>query len=501
MADNNKNVTIDEKKSELTYKLEINGKEWEKLYAETLEKKVKSIKIPGFRPGKAPQHEINKRINPLEIANDAIDAYWTKNYASIKEQLTSQYKRLAFIPQMELKNFDPQKGAELDLIFPLLPDFEKIEIKSPKTKFELLKVTKKDVEDFIKQSLERNALIITLEKNEKTKIGDFVTLNYKGFVNNEPFDGGEAQNFDLKLGSKTFIDTFEEQLVGKKIGWKGEVKVTFPKDYGVDKLSGQPAIFEVEIVDARRKENVELTEKNINSVQLPKMANVKNIDDLKKEVKLTLEISSLDESIEKFFELLIDEFLEKNKFEVHKIFVKDQVKEALSEVESNLKRQKVKFYEYLKLLGKTKEQFIDFLTKDQINKVKHQTISNQIFNSVEATFEKEKFESRILSIAYSMGFEPDIIKNAFFDENGKITKDGDVIKKLETFVVLETILAKYDKEGFAEYSKAKDELTKILDKKIKEYFAKDKQEETKKDESKDKPKTEKKTTKKATSKK
>lgn len=493
MAENNKKFTIDEKKSELVYTLEINGKEWEKLYADAKAKEVKNIKIPGFRPGKAPQHEIEKRVNPLSVASEAVDQYWRNNHDRLKEELLKENKRIAFIPKMNLKDLDPKKGATLEITFPLLPDFEKIQIKSPKTKFELIKIEKKDIEDWIAQQLEKNALLLPLKKDEKTKAGDTVTIDYKGFIKDEPFDGGEAQGFDLKLGSHTFIDTFEDQLIGKKIGWKGEVKVTFPKEYAVEKLKGQPATFEVEIKDAKRREKVELTDKNFGTVRLARMSEAKNAAEVKKEVQLLLEIGALDESIENYFNELVEEFDKKNDFIIHKTFVEDDVKKSLSELESNLKQQKIKLHEYLELLGQTKEQLMDLLAKDHSSKVKKQTISTEIVKQVKPEFDKDKFAFRILSLAYNTGLDTKFIEDTFFDEKGETRSGINAMDTLKTFIIIEKVLEKFDKNGFATYLKSKEALSKELDKRVKAYTKKREEElakvekEAKEEESKPQP--------------
>ncbi len=178
--------------------------------------------------------------------NEAYNVFADEIFEEVKKQHENVLQNAVLLELPVLA----EESSVIKIEFPLLPDLSNIKLdESIKTKVSKLKVTEADIDEYLNQLLSKNALVLPLDKKDKTKLGDVVTLKYKGFVNNEPFEGGEADSFDLKLGSKTFIDTFEDQLVGKTVGWKGEVNVTFPENYAVPTLKGQPAVFECEILE------------------------------------------------------------------------------------------------------------------------------------------------------------------------------------------------------------------------------------------------------------
>lgn len=420
---NIKNIELNKNKTGVIIEVEFSGEIWDKEYNQIKNKKIKELKIPGFRPGKAPQHEIDKRITPIQIANETVFAVYEKEAENIFKEVKAKHDNV--FPRFGIEEFVAltAESAIVKFSIPLLPDMKKIKISDVKVEMKKLTVSDKEIEEQIKSMLQKNALLLPLKATDKTKSGDVVVLNYKGYVNNEPFDGGEAQNYELKLGSKTFIDTFEEQLMDKKIGWKGEVKVRFPEKYAVDTLKGQEAIFECEIIDAKRLEEVEINDDAIKALQIP---NVETVKQAKSDIKERIILSKSAEIDFSTFNDVVTKLQEKNKYQIEDIIVEAEVEKRFKELNAQLKQQGLKMDDYLQLIKKTEQDFKKLIAEEEKTKLIDALISEQLFNNFKeknkdekATENEEKYAMLILSSSSNL---PLPFAVEFFEQKSEETK-------------------------------------------------------------------------------
>ncbi|MEA4115298.1 trigger factor [Mycoplasma sp. 744] len=453
-----KNITVNLKNAEITRKIQLEGEIWTSLVENTKKEMASKIKINGYRPGKAPKHIIDKHINLFEVYKKTLDKYILKNHQSLFEEVKKENDRAVNVPSINIVKLTEME-AELDLVYPLDADLNSIVLDDLKSKYSEEKLTSKEIDKYIQEKLNANSLLVPLKEKEKTQIGDTVVINYKGFVNDEAFDGGEAENYQLKLGTKTFIDTFEEQLTNKLVGWKGEVKVTFPNEYPVSKLAGQLATFEVEIKEAKRPEAINLTDENINLLNLGER--VKNISDAKKVLNAYLTKQNLLLSLDKFIDNIFEELINKNDLAIHKNVVNFEVNQRKNEIKQLLKQQNVKFNEYLELLGQTEEQLEELLAKEEIVKIKRSLIISHVVKLVKdnVVINEEDFDNLIKYHSLASGLTLDSVKS-FIDENAQ---NKDRLKlQIEDIKVKELILAKFDNQGFEIFSKAKNNAIKLI---------------------------------------
>ncbi|WP_084274178.1 trigger factor [Mycoplasmopsis primatum] len=358
-----KSIELNKEKDSVIVEFEFKGEKWDKIFSDTKADKIKNLKVDGFRPGKAPKHIVDKHVTPIVVAYESINKAYETFFDEIFKEVQKEYKYAVQSAHLLDAPVLGENSTTVRLVFPLLPDMSVIKIdKSIKTKIEKLSVSSKEIDEYMKAQISKNALNFPLKKGDKTKLGDTVTIKYKGYVNNEPFDGGEADEFDLKLGSKTFIGTFEEQLVDKKIGWKGQVNVKFPDEYAVPTLKGQPAVFDCEILDAKRPEEVVLTDEAVVDLHIP---NVKNIEQFKEYTKDLLNVLKYFENEDKAIDSLIKEFKEKHKFVAADVLVKVNADKKLEETKAELKKQSIKFDEYLDLIKLSEKDFYQQVIKEE----------------------------------------------------------------------------------------------------------------------------------------
>ncbi|WP_029608632.1 trigger factor [Mycoplasma simbae] len=439
-----KNITIDENKVEIKKTVELKGKDWEQYQEKSTTDLIKNLKIKGFRKGKVPADVARKYISQGQVFEDALNKYLASELQNIFEELKAETSRVVAVqPNISIQEIS-KESVKFDVIYPLDADLSKIDDKDVKVKFELPKVTDKDVDAYIEEKLKETAIQLPLEANDKTQLGDTVTLNYKGYVNDEAFDGGQAEKFDLKLGSKTFIDTFEEQLVDKTVGYKGEVVVTFPKTYPVDKLAGQKATFDVEIVAAKRPEKTELTEENLYALRA---GQAKTVEEAKQVLKWVILNNEIELSLNKFIEAYVSETVAKNEVKINDLFIRYQVEQKRKQVVDQLKQQNIKFEEYLHVLDKTEEEFDKLVFEEEKQNIAFSLVAQHLLKSVSEGKELSKEEIQTWASLTSMSTGlPTVFLTGFFlqDEANKKQIEERILERKHIKALL---LAKDAKNG------------------------------------------------------
>jgi trigger factor len=230
----------------------------------------KTVSIPGFRPGKVPLPLLKSKYGKSVMGEVLESAVNDSTLKAINENNLRPAQR----PKIEVKSFEEGKGLEYTMAIELLPEFQIADL----TKLSFKKLTAKPEQKTIADALQRiadsNKASEKIDENRAVKIGEIAVIDFDGTVDGKPFPGMKGNDFALELGSKSFVDTFEEQLVGAKVGDKRTVTVTFPKDYQAEKLQGVKAVFEVTVKELRRSVKPEINEdfaKNIGFESLAKL--------------------------------------------------------------------------------------------------------------------------------------------------------------------------------------------------------------------------------------
>ena len=214
---------------------------------EKLEELGKSVKMPGFRPGKVPMNLLKSKYGKSVMGEVLESAVNDSTLKAINENSL----RPAMRPKIEVKTFDEAKGLEYTMAIDLLPEIKLAALDGIKIEKLVAKPDKKTVTETLERIAKTNKQSEKVEESRAAKTGDIVVIDFDGKVNGEPRPGMKGDDFQLELGSKSFIDTFEDQLVGAKAGDSKKVKVTFPKDYGAAELQGVEAVFDVTVKELR----------------------------------------------------------------------------------------------------------------------------------------------------------------------------------------------------------------------------------------------------------
>ena len=309
---------------------------------------VKRVNAPGFRKGKLPRAVFNKMYGEEALFQDAVDFVLPAAYTKAIDEL--EVSPLA-MPDIDVKEISKEEGVKFEAVVTVKPNVELGEYKNLGLEKESVEVTDADVEERLDSLLSRQAEWQI--KEGESKKGDIVVIDFKGFIGDEAFEGGEAKGYELELGSGAFIPGFEEQLEGKVAPVDTEVNVTFPENYQVADLAGKDARFEVTVHDVKEKVLPELTDEFIKEFSKESASTVAEYKEKLKQ-ELTLERTELAEK--EYSDKVISTVVENAKVSVPEKLVDQEVESMFEQFAGNLSRQGLSFDLYEQFTGKTADE-------------------------------------------------------------------------------------------------------------------------------------------------
>lgn len=413
-----------DKKGILTIK--VSKEDWEKAVERAYEKNKDKFNIQGFRKGKAPRRVIEQNYGDTIFFDDAFDEVVSAEYM----QFLSENKEVvpAEQPHVENNTFTADKGLEVVLKFDLMPEFKLPDLTKLTAKKEEANVSDEQVEAELQSERESHARYV--EEDKAAEIGDFATIDFVGYVGDEKFEGGEAKDYRLELGSHTFIEGFEDQVVGMKKGEEKDVNVTFPENYHAENLKGKPAVFKVTLNKVEKKELPEIDDKYVSDT-----TEFETVDEYKKAIKENL-LKMAQERAERDFEVkLLDEIAEKSNIEVPDSMVEHELHHMIEDFEYRLSHQGLNLTTYLEYIGKTMDEFKSERAEDARKNIKTRLVLQKLISENNITVTSEELDNSIAEYAnrYQMTAEdfkkamsPD--DYAYFENNAIMTKVLNMLK-------------------------------------------------------------------------
>lgn len=325
---------ISDKNLELEFEIKVPLDEFNQEMNKELEKQQKTLKIDGFRKGKVPLNVIKNKYSALILSETAENLV----EKTINQIIDENKYNLISRPQIEVKVLEMDKDFEFKATLNLFPEIPEIKYEKIKLKKQKAEVNDEEINKAKDRILKNFAKWVEQDKEYQAKNGDKVKIDFLGKLNGEPFEGGKGENYDLELGSKSFIDTFEDQLLGKKAGDEVEVKVTFPKNYHSEKLAGQPAVFEVKVHSVSTAEKQDITDEFVKE-----NLGLESIEKLNEAI--TKELTSLyTKTTRNKLKEDIFEWLKKNvKVELPKKIVEEEFNRQWAQAERDMKNNPNKF--------------------------------------------------------------------------------------------------------------------------------------------------------------
>lgn len=340
---------IKKENTKVEISLTIDPKEWEEGVQKVYETSKSKFNVEGFRKGHAPRKVIEKTYGDSVFFEDTVEYFVNKTLNEVLDK-NPDLEPVA-MPTTRFESYTIDKGLEMKILFEIVPDFKLCEYKGQTFKVHNSKVTDKDIEHSIHHLLEDNAKFESVDR--EVKVGDSVLIDFVGYIDDVAFDGGAGENYPLEIGSHTFIDNFEDQLVGHKKGEVVDVNVTFPENYHADEFQGKKALFKVTIKDVREKSLPELNDKFIADT-----TEFETVEEYKKD--LTAHIQDMkDKDLDNEIQYEIREYLLNNtKIEIPDVMLENSAREELRRLTEALKVYNVSVEDYLKQTGSTLEEFL-----------------------------------------------------------------------------------------------------------------------------------------------
>ena len=357
---------------------------------------VKRVNAPGFRKGKLPRAVFNKMYGEEALYQDAVDAVLPAAYTKAIDEL--KVSPLA-MPDIDVKEISKENGVSFEAVVTVKPNVELGEYKHLGIKKEEVEVTDADVEERLERLLSNQAEWQI--KEGEAKKGDIVVIDFKGFIGDEAFEGGEAKGYELELGSGSFIPGFEEQLEGKVAPVDTEVNVTFPENYQVADLAGKEAKFEVTIHDVKEKVLPELTDEFVK--EFSKEA-ASTVDEYKEKLREEIKVQKEEAAAKAYSDKVISTAVENAKLTVPTKLIDQEVNSMFEQFAGNLSRQGLSFELYEQFTGKGADELKVEMRADAENKIKTSFVLGEIaeVEKVEVTEADIDAEVKELATMYNM---------------------------------------------------------------------------------------------------
>lgn len=391
---------IEDGKVELTST--IDGDKWKEALKKAFNKLSKNLEIKGFRKGQVPTSLAKKYVTDeatwYEAANElSNDAF--------KDALKEHDIELIDQASMDLKDISAD-GVKLVFTCPVKPDVKLGDYKSVKYEVEDVKVEDKEVEDQINSTLDRKA-DMELKEDGTVENGDTATIDFEGFKDGVPFDGGKADNYDLVIGSNSFIPGFEDQLIGMKSEETKDINVTFPENYHVEDLKGQPVVFKVTVHEIKKKVLPELNDEFVKEL---KIDGVETVDQYKEYVKKNLLDSKKAQAENVASDNLLKKIAEQTEINIPQSMIDHECDELINEQGQRLAYQGISFDQYMKIIGQSKDEIKKELEPQATERIKVSLALEEIAKQEKVEVNQEDIDKHYDELAKAYGMEASEVK-------------------------------------------------------------------------------------------
>lgn len=406
----------------------LDAKEWEDAVEQAYQKNKGKFSVQGFRKGKTPRRVLEKTYGENLFYEDAIDGSFYRYYFDV----LSKEKEIQPVaaPDLDIKEISKEKGLTLVVTIQCKPDVEMGEYKGLTIKAQPVKVTKKDVDAEIDKAVKSQVKFVEV-KDRAVKDGDIATIDFSGSIDGVKFEGGTATDYDLEIGSHSFIDNFEEQLIGLKVGESKDVKVNFPENYHQESLKGKPAVFAVTVKAIKEKKYPEINDELASSV-----SEFETVEAWKKDIEAKLKERLTKEAERKQENDLVEAVVANCKVTVPDVMVEQQIEDYIEDFARSLAYQGLSLEGYLAYTGSTIEQLKESRREDAKKTVKTRLVLEQIIEKEKLAVTEEdvekKYNERVLGEEKAKTIEE--IKKEMGPEQFAYFQNSLLLNKMITFL-------------------------------------------------------------------
>lgn len=393
--------------------IEVPAGDFEKALQSAYNKQKKKISIPGFRKGKVPRQMVEKMYGPEIFYDDAANELIPKAY---EEEVKNSDLEIVSRPVIDLEQVQKGEAFIFTAEVALKPEVTLGEYKGLEVDAVSIEVTPEEVDAKVKEEAEKNARTITVE-DRGVQDGDDVILDFEGFVDGEPFEGGKGENYPLTIGSGSFIPGFEEQLVGAEPEKEVEVKVTFPEDYHAEELKGKDAVFKCTVHEIKTKEVPEIDDEFASEV-----SDFDTLDEYKEDLQVKLKEQKEKDAREKKEDQAVEKAVANASMEIPDAMIDEQVRMMVNEFAQNLQYQGLSLEQYGQITGMTKEKMEEEMRPQAVKRIESRLVLEAVVKAENIEVSDEKFEEEIAKMAENYRMEADKLKEYMGEEELKQIK-------------------------------------------------------------------------------
>ncbi|HAG69764.1 MAG TPA: trigger factor [Lachnospiraceae bacterium] len=407
--------------------VELPAQDLEKALESSYHKNRKKINIPGFRKGKAPRFMIERMYGPEIFYNDAADELINSGLRA--EVYGNEELKIVSRPQVEVTQIEKGEPFIFTAVVALKPEIELGKYKGVKVEKISTEVTEEDVDKEIENERERNARTVSVE-DRPVKSGDITIIDFEGFIDGEPFEGGKGENYSLTIGSGSFIPGFEDQLIGAEINEEKEIKVTFPEDYNAEQLAGKEAVFKVIIHEIKEKELPELDDEFAEEVSEYETLSEYR-DSLKEKLKEQKEKAARAQKEDKLLEAIVKD----SNMDIPDAMVEEQAARMADDYANRLQLQGLTLDQYFMFTGLNMDKFIEQMKPNALKRIQTSLVIEKVTELEGFTVTDEEYEDEIKQMADEYKMSLDSFKD-MLDENSRGPIEDDIkVKKAIDLII------------------------------------------------------------------
>ena len=408
--------------------IEVTAEKFEEAVQHSYNKNKGKFNIPGFRKGKAPFNMIKKMYGVGVFYEDAVDEVIDASYPDAAKESGLE---IVSRPAVSIEQIEEGKSFIYTAKVAVKPEVTLGQYKGVEVQKTKSDVTEEDIETEIKRAREKNSRLITVE-DRGIEDGDQVTIDFDGSVDGKRFEGGKAEDYPLTIGSHTFIDNFEEQLIGKTTGEECEVNVTFPAEYHVEELKNKPAVFKVKVKEIQRKELPEANDDFASEV-----SDFDTMEEYKKDLTEKLQAEKIEAAKTADEDKVVAKVIENATMEIPDQMVEEQVNGMVNDYARRLESQGISFKQYVEITGMTAEKIGEQMKPQAIKRIQTRLVLEAVVKAENIQADDAAVEEQFDKMAEDFKMDKEQIKGMFGEEQMAQLKEDLAVQKAIDFLVAE----------------------------------------------------------------
>lgn len=385
------------------------------------------VSMPGFRKGKVPQKMIEKTYGVEVFYEDAANYMIADTYPDAYDEAN---KEIRIVSQPSIDDIDIEKGKAFTFVatVAIKPEVTLGEYKGIEYTAADIAVTDAEIDEDIERTRELNSRRVPVE-GRPAQMGDIADIDFDGYVDDKPFEGGKSEGYTITLGSHSFIDTFEDQICGHNIGDEFDVNVTFPEDYHAEELKGKPAVFKCRLNDLKTKELPELDDEFASEV-----SEFDTMEEYRADIRKGIEERKKEGAKGDAIREIVKKVVDGSSMEVAELMIDAQARQSADDFAMRMQSQGISMDQYLNLVGQTREKFMEDIRPHALETIKERLVLEAIAKAENIEVTEEDVEAEIQKMADMYKMDLEKAKELLSDKEKESLKEDLAVSKAADFI-------------------------------------------------------------------